>query len=89
MQIQNLIGIAAGCLTAVSLLPQIIKVIREKNAETISTLMPFVLLIGNGLWVYYGILLSAWPITITNAFSLLCDLLLILLRFRYKPKSKD
>jgi len=40
MQTENLIGIAAGCLTAISLVPQILKVIKEKDASTISAFMP-------------------------------------------------
>jgi len=88
MQTENLIGIAAGCLTAISLVPQILKVIKEKDASTISAFMPFVLLAGNGLWCWYGVMLEALPITLTNAFSVLCDIALILLRFRYASKPK-
>jgi len=87
MDLKTLIGIIAGCLTAISLLPQIIKVIREKDASTISTLMPFVLLAGNGLWIWYGLLLEAWPITLTNTFSVLCDLTIIFLRLKYAGKK--
>jgi MtN3 and saliva related transmembrane protein len=86
MQTENLIGIVAGCLTAISLLPQILKVIKEKDASTISAVMPFVLLVGNGLWCCYGLMLEALPITLTNAFSVLCDIVLIFLRFRYASK---
>lgn len=35
---ENILGIVAGVLTSVSMIPQLIKVIREKNVEDISLL---------------------------------------------------
>jgi len=87
MDIKNIIGIIAGILTAISLIPQICKIIRQKKSGNISGIMPFVLLVGNGLWVWYGLLLSALPITLTNSFSVICDILLIYLNFHYRRKG--
>ena len=78
------IGIAAGILTSVSLLPQLIKIIREKKAEDISYVMLFILLCGLSCWVWYGILRDDLPIMITNSFSLLINSLVIIFTIRYK-----
>ncbi|RZK54971.1 MAG: hypothetical protein EOO91_15005 [Pedobacter sp.] len=86
MDTKTIIGIAAGVLTAVSTLPQIVKVIKDKKAQDISPIMFFVLLGGNSLWVWYGLLLEEWPIIITNAFSVCCDLLMIILNYKYEKK---
>ncbi|MCP1994390.1 SemiSWEET family transporter [Flavobacterium sp. HSC-61S13] len=51
-----IIGIAAGILTSISMLPQLVKVIREKDVENLSGVMISVLLIGVILWVAYGII---------------------------------
>jgi MtN3 and saliva related transmembrane protein len=88
MDIKNIIGICAGVLTAVSAIPQILKVIKDKKASAISPLMFWVLLAGNSLWCWYGILLNEWPIIITNAFSIVCDILMIILNYRYSRSSK-
>jgi MtN3 and saliva related transmembrane protein len=80
------IGIIAGVLTATSMLPQVIKVFKEKKAEDISLLMLIVLLSGIALWIVYGIMRNDFPIIATNAFSLLVNLVLIVLRIRYKEK---
>lgn len=40
-----------------------------------SVLMLIVLLVGHGLWVYYGVLKSDWIIIISNAFALIIDLI--------------
>ncbi|TKC06834.1 hypothetical protein FA048_16035 [Pedobacter polaris] len=88
MEIKTIIGISAGVLTAVSSLPQIIKVLKDKKAQAVSPVMYFVLLVGNALWCYYGILLDELPITITNAFSVVCDIIMIVLNYRFSKKTK-
>lgn len=86
MDLETITGIAAGILTAVSAIPQIVKVINTKNVEHIAPFMFIVLLCGNGLWVYYGIMRSDLPIIITNAFSSLMDLIMLVLKVKYSGK---
>ena len=87
MDLKLIIGISAGVLTAVSSVPQIVKVIKEKKAQAVSPLMFFVLLAGNTLWCWYGFILNEWPIIITNAFSIICDILMIILNYKYSEKE--
>jgi MtN3 and saliva related transmembrane protein len=87
MEINTVIGISAGTLTAVSALPQVFKILKDKKAADVSPWMFAVLLAGNGAWVWYGILLAEWPIIITNAFSFCVDILMIVLNFRYSGKK--
>lgn len=56
MEVKLIIGISAGVLTAISSIPQIIKVIKEKKAQDVSSIMFFVLLLGNALWFNQRIL---------------------------------
>lgn len=86
MDIKTIIGISAGVLTAASSIPQIVKLLKEKKAQAVSPIMYFVLLVGNALWCWYGLLLGELPIVITNAFSVVCDILMILLNYRYSKK---
>jgi MtN3 and saliva related transmembrane protein len=81
------VGIVAGILTSVSLLPQLVKIIREKEAENLSYGMLLVLLAGLGCWVYYGILREDLPIIITNSFSFLINMLVIIFTIKYKNNS--
>jgi len=83
----NVVGVTAGIFTAFSMMPQLIKIIKEKKAEDISILMLAVLFIGVGLWIYYGILKEDLPIIITNAFSLLVNIAIIFFSLKYKSKS--
>ena len=87
MQTEQLIGIAAGVLTSTSMLPQLVKLIREKKADAISAVMLIVLISGLTLWVAYGIIRNDLPIIITNAFSLLVNVVMLVMRQVYKNRN--
>ena len=80
----QIIGIVAGICTGISLLPQLIKIVREKKADDISYLMLFILLTGLGGWVWYGILKEDYPIIITNSFSFLVNVIIIFFTVKYQ-----
>ena len=82
--ISQYVGIAAGALTAVSLIPQLIKVVKEKKNESVSIGMLVVLMAGLSGWLWYGILKMDYPIIITNAFSLLVNISILTLSFIYR-----
>ena len=79
-----IIGLAAGICTATSLLPQVIKTIKEKKAMEVSLLMLFILAAGISLWIVYGIKKNDLPIIVTNSFSLLVNITMVVLRIKYK-----
>ncbi|HYF30343.1 MAG TPA: SemiSWEET family transporter [Chitinophagaceae bacterium] len=81
------IGIVAGAFTACSLLPPLIKLIKDKKPDEVPIGMLIVLMGGLILWIYYGILRSDWPIIVTNSFSLLQNVTMITLRQIYKSKN--
>ena len=89
MQIEQLVGIAAGILTSISMLPQLIKLIKEKKADALSPVMLIILISGLALWTYYGILRKDWPIIITNSFSLILNITLLTLRQIYKKRQNS
>ncbi|MES2725551.1 MAG: SemiSWEET transporter [Bacteroidota bacterium] len=71
------IGIVAGVFTAFSLVPQLVKIIKEKKANDISIIMLLVLFIGIGFWIWYGVIKEDLPIIATNLASLIINLLVI------------
>lgn len=83
---EQVIGIAAGIFTSASMIPQVVKMVREKKAAQVSILMILTLIAGISLWIWYGILRTDYPIIITNAFSLLINSILIILRIKYKDR---
>jgi MtN3 and saliva related transmembrane protein len=79
----EILGLGAGILTASSLLPQLIKTINEKKAENISIGMLLVLMAGLILWIFYGFKRNDLPIIVTNCFSLLLNITMVILRIKY------
>ena len=76
------IGMAAGTITSLGFLPQIIKVIKTGRSEDISILQPIVLSIGIALWLVYGIILAELPMILANTFGLICNLILLVFKLR-------
>ena len=85
----EIVGLAAGIFTAVSLLPQIIKIVKDKKAQDISLFYLIVLLCGLAFWTYYGFLREDIPIIATNIFSMLLNIVVIILGSVYKRKEND
>jgi MtN3 and saliva related transmembrane protein len=83
MDTTQIVGTAAGVLTAVSMLPQLIKIVREKKAEDVSIIMLVVLISGLSLWTVYGFMRDDMPIIVTNCFSILVNVSLLALRIKY------
>ena len=86
MELTQIIGLAAGILTATSLLPQVFKTLKEKKAEDVSLVMLLVLQAGLILWIFYGIRREDMPIIATNCFSLLVNITMVILRIRFHSK---
>ncbi len=83
----SILGFIAGVLTAVSMLPQLIKTIKEKKVEDVSPLMLIVLISGIACWTLYGFFKNDLPLLITNSFSFLLNSIMLFLRFKYKRGS--
>ncbi|KFC20382.1 SemiSWEET transporter [Chryseobacterium sp. FH1] len=84
---ENILGLVAGILTSVAMMPQLIKVLKDKNVEDISVMMLLVLISGLSLWVWYGILQEEWPIILSNAFSVLVNVTLLTCCLIFKKKD--
>lgn len=87
MDFINIIGISASVLTATSLLPQLVKICKEKNAEDISFYMLGILFAGVALWIYYGFLKKDMIIVYSNAVSLLLNVAIVIASIHYKKKK--
>ena len=85
----EIVGLAAGICTSVSLLPQLFKLIKHKKAEDISLFYLVILFVGLSLWVWYGVLRVDLPIIATNGFSLVINGIVIALGIRYKKAYRD
>ena len=66
----TLIGHAAGVLTTISFLPQVIKAWRSRSTGDLSLVMLLTFLAGISLWLVYGLAIGALPLILANGVTL-------------------
>ncbi len=65
-----------------SFLPQLVKVIRERDASAVSLQMYVVTVVGFSLWALYGAFLKSWPLIGSNLVSLCLSALILAAKLR-------
>ncbi len=66
----NAIGVAAGLCSMVSFVPQIAKILRERDAQAVSYRMYLISVAGFALWSAYGWAQHSWPLVLSNLVNL-------------------
>lgn len=81
---ENILGLVAGGITSVAMLPQLLKIWKEKNVDDLSLPMILVLVTGLSLWVWYGFLKDELPIILSNSFAVLVNVALLISYFKFR-----
>ncbi len=84
MDFITVLGLVAATLTTFSFLPQLLKIWQTKSAKDVSFVMLIFFNTGVLLWLIYGLYLSAWPIILANGITLFFNLIILLLKIKYK-----
>jgi MtN3 and saliva related transmembrane protein len=80
----DIIGAVAGLCGIAGFTPQIIKILRERDAQAISLRMYLLTGAGFVLWVIYGVAQKSWPIVATNGVMLAMAATILVLKLRFK-----
>ena len=83
MHLTTLLGFAAGILTTISFVPQVLHAWRSKRCDDLSWAMLLTFSAGVVLWLVYGIRLWAMPVIVANAVTLARLLTIMVLKMRY------
>ncbi|MBI3137705.1 MAG: SemiSWEET transporter [Sphingobacteriales bacterium] len=83
MTAADILGYAAGALTAFTFLPQVLKTWKEKSAKDISLYMFVIAFVNEIMWLIYGVMIDNWVIILTNAVMLVMSAIMIMLKFKY------
>jgi MtN3 and saliva related transmembrane protein len=70
MDTPTLLGFAAGLLTTIAFIPQVVKIWQTKSARDVSLHSFIAFTLGVGLWLAYGIVKQEPPIIVWNAVTL-------------------
>ena len=79
----NAVGTLAALCSMASFVPQIIKIWRERDAESVSLRMYAVTVTGFALWITYGVMSGSWPVAVSNAVCLALSATILALKWRF------
>ena len=77
------VGVAAALCSMSSFVPQIIKLMKTRDASGVSLRTYAVTVTGFGLWIAYGLLLGSWPVAVSNTVCLVMSGAVLALKWRY------
>ena len=79
-----MIGSIAAVLTTFAFLPQVIKVIKTKDTESIALGMYLMQVVGIGLWLMHGLDIQDLPLIAANSISLILSATILAYKIKYK-----
>lgn len=79
----NACGVVAGLCSMTSFVPQIAKILKERDASAVSLRMYAVTTVGFICWTTYGVLAKSWPVAVANAVCLCLVVTFLVLRLRF------
>jgi MtN3 and saliva related transmembrane protein len=79
----EIIGSIAAVITTFAWLPQIVKILRERQAHDISLITTASLATGVFLWIVYGLAIGSVPVIASNCVTFLFIALIVGLKLRF------
>lgn len=84
MSLIILLGLAAGALTTIAFVPQVVRTWKTKSAHDLSLGMYSILCTGVLLWLIYGLIIEDIPIIVANSVTLSLALIILYFKLTYK-----
>ena len=79
-----MIGFIAACLTTFGFIPQVVKVVKSKDTESISLVMYVMSVTGMSLWLIHGIYQGDVALIIANSVSVSLAGIILAYKMIYK-----
>jgi MtN3 and saliva related transmembrane protein len=87
--IANSIGVAAALCSITSFAPQMIKIWKEKDATAVSLKTYSLTVTCFALWVVYGVMTEAWPVTFANSCALVMAAGVLTMKWRFSRPERS
>jgi len=78
------LGFIAGLCTTLSLVPQVIKVIRTRQTKDIALGMYILMVVGVFFWLLYGISVRSLSVMVSNSVTLVLSSIVLVYKIREK-----
>lgn len=83
MVFADYLGLVAGGIVTLGIVPQVIRIYRLKSAHDISALFNLALLSGMIMFLVYGIILNLFPLILWNSIGMFLLLALLYGKWKY------
>jgi MtN3 and saliva related transmembrane protein len=83
----SIVGSVAAVCSMVSFVPQIMQIIKKRDASTVSFRMYVVTVTGFACWITYGVLIKSWPVVGSNTVCLVLSAVILVLKLRYSKRG--
>lgn len=83
----NAIGTVAALCSVTSFIPQIAKLLRERDASSVSLRMYALTVSAFALWTAYGVRTASWPLVASNIAALFFSATALVLKWRFSRRS--
>ncbi|MGH7168317.1 MAG: SemiSWEET transporter [Nitrospiraceae bacterium] len=83
MDVTILVGLAAGTLTTIAFLPQLIHTWQTKSAKDLSLGMFLIFCTGVLLWMIYGFMIQSLPVMLANGVTLVLAGAILVLKLKH------
>jgi MtN3 and saliva related transmembrane protein len=86
-QLLNWIGYAAGTLTTIAFVPQLVKILRTRSARDVSLGMFVLFMVGVVLWLVYGWFRGDMVLIAANTVTLALSLAILFCKLWFERKA--
>ena len=83
----EIVSFFAGLLCTISLVPQILKLWRERNPQAISLPMYLIVFTGVSLWFCVGVLLESYAMMFWNGLTMTFQMAVIAMKIRFNREE--
>ena len=87
--IANIVGSAAAICSITSFAPQAVKIWKERDASSVSLKTYSLTVTCFVLWVAYGVMTQAWPVTVANACALVMAFGVLVMKWRFRDGDPE
>lgn len=88
MSFADYLGLVAGGIVTVGLVPQVMRVYKLKSARDISALFNMAMLSGMIMFLAYGIILDLFPLILWNSIGMLLLMALLYGKWKYGRQTE-
>ena len=85
----DIIGMLGGTLISIAFIPQTIKMIRLKDAKSISYISYLLFLFGSLSWVIYGFIIQRPPVVIFNFVTVITSSLILYYKYKFSRNTSN